>query len=361
MDLSAVDTLVEKGIADAHFPGAAYAVWADGHWHTAYRGRFTYCPEDRAVDAAARWDLASLTKVVATTSVAMRLYEHGAYKLDQPVVEVLPEFANPAVTFRNLLVHDSGLIPDLPNRQIQTDADTVLRETLKAPSTGKPGENMVYSDLGMIALATALARLSDRELSVLVTDEVLKPLGMRDSGYSPWAKGERERCPMTSTIEPWRAEMRRKRLGEHGAARAFGPDAAFIQGEVHDPTAFVLGGAAGHAGLFATLDDLTRFVQSLMEGRVAMPETVRLFTTRDSERSTRGLGWDTKGGAGSANTLLGPRAFGHTGYTGTSIWVDPDARFAAILLTNRVHPNDAASLAQIRPAFADAAWQAAYS
>ena len=360
MTLNTVDALIEKGIADAHFPGAAYAVWHDGRWATAYRGRFTYCPEDREVDAAARWDLASLTKVVATTSVAMRLFERRAFALDQPVVEVLPEFAARTVTFRNLLLHDSGLIPDLPNRLIQTDAETVLKEILKAPSKGQPGAKTVYSDLGMITLATALARLAGKELSVLVTDEVLRPLGMRDSGYSPWAKGERERCPMTSTIEPWRAEMRRKRLGEHGAARAFGADASYIQGEVHDPTAFVLGGVAGHAGLFATLDDLTRFVQSLMEGRVAKPETVRRFTTRDSDRSTRALGWDTKGGAGSAGTLLGPRAFGHTGYTGTSIWADPDARFAAILLTNRVHPNDASSLAEIRPAFANAAWREAY-
>ena len=97
-----------------------------------------------------------------------------------------------------------------------------------------------------------------------------------------------------------------------------------------------------------------------MEGRVAKPETVKLFTTRNSERSTRALGWDTKGGAGSANTLMGSHAFGHTGYTGTSIWVDPDARFAAILLTNRVHPNDVASLAEIRPAFANAAWKAVH-
>lgn len=363
MDLSVVDAIIEKGIADATFPGAAYAVWHDGRWEKRYHGRFTYCPDDPKVDEGSRWDLASLSKVVATTSVAMRLYTQNIYQLDEVVAKALPPFGangKETVTFRNLLLHDSGLIPDLPNRLIQTDAATVRRETLAQPLKSAPGEHMVYSDLGMISLALAFEALTGKELSVLVTDEVLRPLGMRDTGYSPWAKDERERCPMTSTIEPWRRDLRRARLGDFGVTRVFGPNPVFIQGEVHDPTAFVLGGVAGHAGLFSTLDDLTRFVQSLLEGRVAPPETVALFTKRNSERSTRALGWDTKGGPGSANTRLGPNAFGHTGYTGTSIWVDPDARFAAILLTNRVHPNDAASVVKVRPAFHDAAWQAAF-
>lgn len=363
MDLSAVDAIVEKGIADATFPGAAYAVWHEGRWEKRYHGRFTYCPDDPKVDAASRWDLASLSKVVATTSVAMRFFDRGLFELDEPVAKALPEFGvggKEAVTFRNLLLHDAGLAPDLPNRLIQTDAATVRRETLGQTLKSPPGEHMVYSDLGMISLAFALERLGGEELSVLVTDEVLRPLAMRDSGYSPWAKDERERCPMTSTIEPWRRDIRRARLGDYGVTRVFGSNPVYIQGEVHDPTAFVLGGVAGHAGLFATLDDLTRFVSALLEGRVAKPETVARFIKRNSERSTRALGWDTKGGPGSANTRLGPNAFGHTGYTGTSIWVDPDARFAAILLTNRVHPNDAASVAKVRPAFHDAAWQAAF-
>lgn len=353
MNLAAVDALVEKGIAEGTFPGASYAVWSKGEWAKRHHGRFTYCPDDRKVDGAARWDVASLSKVVATTSLAMRLYERGAYGLDQPVAEALPEFRMPNVTFRNLLVHDSGLIPDLPGRMIQTDAETVMRETLAGPATQPPGDKMVYSDLGMITLATALARLAGKEFSMAITDEVLRPLGMRDTGYSPWAKGERERCVPTSKVEPWRAAMRKKRLGEFGAARAFG-DAVYIQGEVHDPTAFVLGGVAGHAGIFATLDDLCRFVQSLMEGRVASSETVASFTRRNSERSSRALGWDTKSASGSsAGPLFGPRSFGHTGYTGTSIWGDPDARLAAILLTNRVHPTDEASLTKFRPTFHD--------
>lgn len=356
MDLTAVEALVEKGIADALFPGAAYAVWSGGEWTTRYHGRFTYCPESRKVDANARWDIASLSKVVATTSLAMRLWERGAYDLDEPVVRVLDEFAAPTVTFRNLLVHDSGLIPDLPARLIETDAATVYRETLAARVNGPPGVKTVYSDLGMIALAYALARLAGEEFLLAVTDEVLRPLGMRDTGYSPWAQGERERCITTERLEPWRVALRKKRLGEVGAGRAFGESPAYIQGEVHDPTAFVLGGVAGHAGVFATLDDLTRFVQGLLEGRVAKPETVARFTRRDSERSSRALGWDTKSETGSsAGSLFGPRSFGHTGYTGTSVWVDPDARLAAILLTNRVHPTAEKTLATFRPEFHDAA------
>ena len=360
MDLGAVEELVEGGIKDGLFPGAAYAVWHGGAWKRRYHGRFTYCPDDPKVGAESRWDLASLSKVVATTSLAMRLYDRERYGLDQPVAEILPEFAMPTVTFRNLLLHDAGLIPDLPNHLIRTDADTVLRECLAGPATQPPGDRMVYSDVGMIVLATALARMVLRPFPVAITDDVFRPLGMRDTGYSPWAQGERERCVPTSRIEPWRTEMRKRRLGEFGAAKAFGPNPEYIQGEVHDPTAFVLGGAAGHAGVFATLDDLTRFVQSLVEGRVARLDTVRLFTTRHSERSTRALGWDTKSETGSsAGSLFGPRSFGHTGYTGTTIWVDPDARLAAILLTNRVHPNDEASLAKFRPAFHDAVYRAA--
>ena len=363
MNLTAVESLVEKGIVDGLFPGAAYAVWHDGKWTKRYHGRFTYCPDDPKVDDRSRWDLASLSKVVATTSVAMRMFERGDYALDETIATVLPAFVangKEAVTFRNLLLHDAGLIPDLPGRLIQTDAETVRRETLAQPLRTAPGEKMVYSDLGMISLALALSEKAGKEFAVLVTDEVFRPLGMRDTGYSPWAKGERERCPMTSIVEPWRRDIRRVRLGNFGAARVFGEEPTYIQGEVHDPTAMVLSGVAGHAGVFATLDDLTRFVQALMEGRIAKPETVTLFTTRASDKSSRALGWDTKSESSSAGTLFGPRSFGHTGYTGTSIWVDPDAKLAAVLLTNRVHPNDAVSLAKFRPAFHDALWQAAF-
>lgn len=362
MDLVAVDALVEKGIADTLFPGAAYAVLHEGKWSKRYHGRHTYCPDDPKVDEGVRWDVASLSKVVATTSVAMRLFERGRYTLDQRVAEVLPGFGangKETVTFRNLLLHDAGLIPDLPGRLIRTDAETVRRETLAQPLKTAPGEKMVYSDLGMISLAFALEHIEDKPFVALVTEEVLRPLGMRDTGYSPWAKGERERCAPTSTVEPWRSDIRRMRLGNFGAARAFGDSPTYIQGEVHDPTAFVLGGIAGHAGIFSTLDDLCRFVQSLVEGRVAKRETVELFTKRNSERSSRALGWDTRTETSSSGTRFGPRSFGHTGYTGTSIWVDPDAQLAAILLTNRVHPNDEASLAKFRPAFHDSVFRAA--
>ena len=363
MDLTRVEALLEKGIVEALFPGAAYAVFHDGRWEARYHGGFTYCPDDPRVDALSRWDLASLSKVVATTTVAMRLYERGLFTLDEPVAKALPEFGQngkEAVTFRNLLLHDAGLIPDLPGRLIRTDAETVRRETLAQPLKTAPGAKMVYSDLGMISLALALSALAEKDLSVLVTDEVFRPLGMRDSGYSPWAKGERERCPMTSVVEPWRSDIRRVRLGNFGAARAFGENPVYIQGEVHDPTAFVLGGVAGHAGVFANLSDLTRFVQAMMEGRAAKRETVALFTMRGSERSSRALGWDTNAGPSSSGALFGKGSYGHTGYTGTSIWVDPTAGLAAILLTNRVHPNDEASLARFRPAFHDAVWRATH-
>ena len=363
MDLTAVEALVEKGISDALFPGAAYAVWHEGNWTKRYHGRYTYCPDDPKVDERVRWDVASLSKVVATTSLAMRMFERGAFRLDQPVAEILPGFGangKETVTFRNLLLHDAGLIPDLPNRLIRTDAETIRRETLAQPLKTPPGEKMVYSDLSMISLAFALEHIEDKPFVTLVTDEVLRPVGMRDTGYSPWAKGERERCAPTSTVEPWRTDIRRMRLGDFGTARAFGDHPTYIQGEVHDPTAFVLGGVAGHAGIFSTLDDLCRFVQSLVEGRVAKTETVERFTKRNSEKSSRALGWDTKSETGSsAGSSFGPRSFGHTGYTGTSIWVDPDARLAAVLLTNRVHPNDEASLAKFRPAFHDEVFRAA--
>lgn len=364
MDLRTVDAVVEKGIADALFPGCAYGVWQEGKWTTRYQGRFTYCPDDPAVYHDALWDLASLSKVVATTTLAMRLFERGKFGLDQHVAEVLPEFGangKETVTFRNLLLHDAGLIPDLPARLIQTDAETVLRETMAQPLKTPPGSKMVYSDLSMISLATALERLAAKPFEKAIHAEVFGPLGMKDTHYSPWAVGLRERCVTTETLEPWRVAMRRKRLGDIGAARIFGDAPPYIQGEVHDPTAFVLGGCAGHAGVFATLDDLTRFVGGLIEGKVAKPELVSLFTTRNSEKSSRALGWDTKSEASSAGQHFGPKSFGHTGYTGTSIWVDPEAKFGAVLLTNRVHPTAAKSLTAFRPAFHDALWQAGHA
>jgi CubicO group peptidase (beta-lactamase class C family) len=175
---------------------------------------------------------------------------------------------------------------------------------------------------------------------------------MGSTTYRP----EIKRSAPTESVEPWRAELRRLR----GQSRLEGQ--IFIQGEVHDPTATVIGGVAGHAGLFSTLDDLVKYMTFLQKGGIVKLGTIREFTRRQDPKSTRALGWDTKSPEGSsAGTKFGPRSFGHTGYTGTSVWCDPDRGLFAILLTNRVHPtSENTKIIPFRGRFHDAVWEAVH-
>jgi CubicO group peptidase (beta-lactamase class C family) len=343
-----VDRLLEGFRERGAFPGGVIAVGHRGslvHLHPF--GRLTYEADAPRVTTDTLYDLASLTKVVATTTMAMILVDEGRLDLDQPVQELLPGFQGPgkeAVTVRHLLTHSSGLPATAPlYKEIQGRAAYLERiEAMDLVDlAGPPGSRSVYSDLGIILLGEILERAAGRPFETFVRKRLLDPLGMRDTLFRPPA-GLRPRIAPTE-VDPWRGRL--------------------VHGEVHDENAFALGGVAPHAGLFATAADLARFAQMLLNGgildgrRIVSRETVDLFTRRAGiPGSDRALGWDTKSAEGSsAGTLFSPRSFGHTGFTGTSIWIDPERQLYVILLTNRVYPTRENNLIrEARPAVADA-------
>jgi CubicO group peptidase (beta-lactamase class C family) len=260
------------------------------------------------------YDLASLTKVLATTTAVMLLVEDGRMELDAPVERYLPDFTGgqkSRVTIRHLLTHTSGLpagvgLPAGP-------PSTAMGRLVSTPLNFRPGERVVYSDVGPVILYAAAERVAGEPLEALLRRRVFEPLGMRSTGFRPESC---ERCA---------------------------PTAATIRGRVHDPIAQRLGGVAGNAGLFSTAADVGRFAAMLAGGgelggvRVLREETIRTFAARQAGAGTRALGWDTPTarGAGAGGSTLSRRSFGHTGFTGTSLWIDPDRGTWAVLLTNR--------------------------
>ncbi|GBD01837.1 Beta-hexosaminidase [bacterium HR18] len=347
-----IDSLLEAAIRQKAFPGAAVAigrgeaiVWLKGYGH------YTYSSDQRVTPESV-FDLASLTKVVVTTTAAMQLYEAGKLDLEAPVARYLPEFAQNGkdqVTIRQLLSHTSGLAPYRPfHRMGLTTAEAVRQAILADTLVYAPGTEARYSDLGMIVLGWVIERITGQPLDAYAQAHIFQPLGMRHTRFRPVGWSD-------STVVPTEVDtIFRHRL---------------LQGEVHDETAWILGGVAGHAGVFSTAADLARFAYMLVnEGRIGgrqflKPETIRLFTTPvDPPRAgTRALGWDTKSPQGytSAGRFFSLRSFGHTGFTGTSLWIDPEQQLFVILLTNRVYPTrENQKHLAIRAALADLAWQA---
>jgi CubicO group peptidase (beta-lactamase class C family) len=357
-----IEDLLQTAIAEGVFPGACYAYGKlDGRGVSGSIGRYTYCPDSPAVSADTIWDLASVSKVVGTTTMAMLMFDKGLLKLDETVGTQLPAFAKAGkerLAMKNLLVHDSGLIAFRPYQKTCTTPEQVWDAICVEPLTYPTGTKMVYSDLNMITLQMVLEHVAGEPMEVFLKRNVWTPLGMEDTQYNPGLGNPR--CAPTEGVEPWRATLRQlRKTASHAPSVEQFPDAAhWVQGEVHDPNAAVCGGVAGHAGLFSTASDLARFATMMLKGGETMikPETIRLFTKRQSESSSRALGWDTKSAErSSAGAKLGPRSYGHTGYTGTSIWIDPDAKVYSILLTNRVHPtSENTKIIQFRPKFQDA-------
>ncbi|PSQ94572.1 MAG: beta-N-acetylglucosaminidase, partial [Bacteroidetes bacterium SW_11_64_17] len=340
--LARVDTLLQSAMLDEAFPGATVAVGRgdvvaklDGH------GYFTY-DEKKPVTTDARYDLASLTKVVATTTAAMLLYEQGDLELDAAVARYLPDFAQngkEAVTVRQLLAHSSGLKPYLDRDERGPSRGTLLNTVMAQPLTYTPGTKSEYSGLNMLTLLRVVETVSDQSFRTFCRTRIFEPLGMHDTGFYEAGNTYDWVVPTTDTT------------GTH------------FQGTVHDPMARNMGGVSGNAGLFSTAPDLTRFGYMLthdgrIDGRQFLdPETIELFTTQtDVPNSTRALGWDTKSpeGYSSAGDEFSALSFGHTGYTGTSFWVDPTEDLFLVLLTNRVYPDDTdEQITQVRPRAAD--------
>ncbi|HXY18573.1 MAG TPA: serine hydrolase domain-containing protein [Gemmatimonadales bacterium] len=362
---AALQRYVDSSVARRAFPGAVVAV---GRHETVLFlqafGRLDY-EHGRRVTTRTVYDLASLTKVVGLTTAMMQLVAEGKVGLDTPAVRYVPAFHDSAVTVRQLLTHSSGLPawkPFWPRVHSRAEMFTLVdAEPLEHP----PGTAMVYSDLGAMVMTQIVEDVSGERLDRYLRIHLFRPLAMRDTRYLPPA-GWRSRIAPTEVDTAYRHRL--------------------VVGEVHDENAASMGGISGHAGLFGTAPDLVKFAQLMLRtlrgesssrrartrrprgtvelhppGGLVDSATVAEFTrVQDPALSSRALGWDTPSEGSSAGTRLSPRAFGHTGFTGTSIWIDPVQDLFVILLTNRVHPTRSNELIrEVRPRVADLAVAAA--
>jgi CubicO group peptidase (beta-lactamase class C family) len=275
--------------------------------------------------------------VVATTPAIMKLYEQGKIRLDDPVTAYLPEFqgGKSAITIRNLMTHFSGLRPDLDIDPAWSGYDTGIRKALIDKPTGPPGQNFVYSDINFELLGEIVRRVSGKPLDQFAREEIFAPLGMTETTFRPAASLTARIAPTevdAVTGKPWR-------------------------GVVHDPTARFMGGVAGHAGVFATADDLARYAEMMLNGRVFAPATMALFTSNAAppdQPIQRGLGWDIDSQYSSNRGNIFPRgtSYGHTGFTGPALWIDPASKSFIVIMTNRVHPKGGRSINEWRRSIA---------
>lgn len=325
--LAAVDAALQRGIETGVFPGAALAVGRRGGL-VRLRGYGRVAAEPGAPEVSATeslFDLASLTKVAATTAAAMRLAGEGRLDVDAPVQRYVPEFrgaGKDAVTVRHLLTHTSGLPAGAWLFGSAASPQQALRQVLNARLRQPPGRRVVYSDFGFILLGEVLARAAEEPLDAFLAARVYAPLGMASTHFLPPLSWREASVPTAPPAE------RRYR----------------IRGEVHDGNAFRLGGVAGHAGLFSTAADMAVFAQTMLNGgwygtaRVFEPEVVRRFVARQRNTDTRALGWDTPGPQSAAGRFVSAETYGHLGFTGTSLWIDPERDLFVVLLTNRTLP-----------------------
>ena len=347
--------VIEKAIADKGFPGATLAVGYRGKLAVRSFGKLSYDAKAAATAPTTMYDIASLTKVVATTTLVAKLAEGDfavPLDLDAKIERYLPEWASGPnaewrhrVTVRHLLTHTSGLPPFKEYWRTSKNKQDTLTKIFAEPLDYEPGTKEVYSDLGIILMAEITERLTGRKLDDLARNYILSPLGMQNTMYRPPKK-------LWPQIAPTEIDNNlRHRL---------------VQGEVHDENAFAIGGVSGHAGLFSTAPDLAAFCQMLLNGgvyahqRILRRETIAQFTTpQQLSGGTRTLGWAVPTEGGSSGHYFSAHSFGHTGFTGTSIWIDPDRQLFVVLLTNRVHPTrENTKIQKARPALHDAVIQA---
>ena len=336
--------ILDAAVADSAFPGAIAVIGTHrGPLVTVSAGHLDWAPSPRP-DERTLWDLASLTKVVGMTSAMMQLVEQHRVDLDAPVQRYLPEWTGPnkdRVTVRHLITHQSGLPAFKQYFKLNVSPDSTLALMFSTPLDTLPGVRMVYSDIGAILLGKIIERVSGEKLDVYLERHVFRTLGMLDTRYRP-PVALRPRIAPTEK-DPWRGRL--------------------LVGEVHDENAYALGQVSAHAGLFSDAHDLSRLARAYLSGgvldggRLAKASTIRLFTTvADSTFSSRALGWDTPSANSSAGHFLTRPAFGHTGFTGTSIWIAPQHDLYVLLLTNRVNPTrEHSKIGPVRVAVADAA------
>jgi CubicO group peptidase (beta-lactamase class C family) len=334
---SQMDAAITGAIATGKCPGGVLWVEQGGRsYHKAYGNR-ALVPAAETMAEDTIFDAASLTKVVACTPAVMLLVERGQLSLADRVAKHLPEFTGDGkedVTIRHLITHTSGLRPDISLRPDWSGYDAAIKLSCAEKLATKPGEKIVYSDTGPILLGEIVRRVSGKPLDQFLHAEVYEPLGMKDTGFNP----PKERLSRVAPTEV-----------ENGTP---------VRGMVHDPRARRMGGVAGHAGLFITASDLARYARMLLNGgeldgvRIFKPETVKLMTsvqTPPEVMGRRGLGWDIDTGfSGPRGELFPLGSYGHTGWTGTSIWIDPFSKTFVIFLSNRNHPTEKGSVVALR-------------
>jgi CubicO group peptidase (beta-lactamase class C family) len=335
--------MIQQAIADRVFPGAALAVTRE-HEMVACRGfgQFTYDSGSPRVQADTIFDVASLTKPVATVSMAMLLYERGFLDLNSPFVAMLPELqpiddAHQQITIRMLLTHSSGLPAHA--RLFETSRGAgVINAAWSLPLDAAPGARATYSDIGFILLGRALEHLAGENLASFCRREIFGPIGMTHTMFTPPAD-------IRPSIPPAQNDrVFRKKI---------------IQGEVDDENAWAMGWVAGHAGLFSTARDLALFANCMLNGGppILQRHTVELFTKKQNvpQGSSWALGWDTPTNPSQSGRFFSPASYGHLGFTGTSLWIDPQRQLAVIFLTNRTWPDRRSeAIKQFRPKLHDA-------
>ncbi len=353
-DFSALDSLVRKGIENRYFPGAQLLIGSKSEilYFKSY-GSFTYGSDSKSVDDNSIFDLASLTKVVVTTPAVMILYNQGKINLEDKVIKYIPEFNNNGkenITILNLLLHNSGLKDWIPFYKTCKNKEEVLKTIFDINLIYQTGSKFVYSDLNFILLGLIVERVSGKSLDEFCKENIFSPYEMKLTMFNP-SENLRNNILPTENDKYWRNKL--------------------LQGEVHDEAAYLMGGVSGNAGLFSNAKDLYKYTRTLLltqddaksmikplrDPGIFDKSTIDYFTTKfyiTEYINTRALGWDTKPLPTSyrapCGELISENCFGHTGYTGTSIWCDKDRNLIIIFLTNRVYPfRDNNGIREFRP------------
>ncbi len=342
--LAGIREVVEEAIQKKEAPGAVVLIGHRGQ--IVYREAFGHralVPKHLPMTVNTIFDMASLTKVVATTPAVMQLFEKGKIRLDDPVSTYWPEFGangKEHITILELMTHYSGLPPDLDLKMPWSGYQTAMQMIIATKPIAPPGTRFIYSDINFETLGELVRRISGQPLDVYCAEHIFKPLGMNDTFFRPLVTHPDERSRIAPT--------------QH----RFGSTGPILWGEVHDPTSYRMGGVAGHAGLFSTADDLAIYAQALLDGgsykgvQILNPLTVEKMTlpeTPPDATALRGLGWDIASPFASNRGELFPvGSYGHTGYTGTSVWIDPATQTYVIILTNRVHPDGKGDVVALR-------------
>jgi CubicO group peptidase (beta-lactamase class C family) len=342
-----LDSVMAAALADGLAPGAVLAVGRHGRLvHMKGYGFTDYRPGAAQTDSRTIYDVASLTKVVVTTTAAMMLEEQGRLRLDDLVATHLPQFADgeaakASITIRMLLTHRAGLEAYAPLHRELRGREQYLRAITERPLKAVPGTETIYSDWDMFLLQLVIERITGQPLDVFASERIFQPLGLRETMFRP----DTTNAALRQRIAPTAVDTLRGGL---------------LWGVVHDPNAWAMGGVSGHAGLFSSARDLAAFAQMLLNGgtydgvRLLRPATISRWTAPQTGGSSRALGWDTPATESSAGDYFSPRSFGHTGFTGPMMWIDPERGLFVVLTTNRVNSRGVSQLhTTVRPAISN--------